>query len=130
MKFISLQYTVFEALCIMYSAKGFMNNLESILARKAMISNIFNNIRSEISTERLFVEMSTIVPYHHHANDFTFIAVLSVYIYGKYKYSISGEREQYAKLKKIDKYNMIYNIYRRIFVIFIFIFFKDVESVF
>ena len=128
MKFIILQYTVFEALCIMYSVKGF-NNLESILTRKAVISNIFNNIRSEISTERLFVEISTIVPYHHHANDFTFMTVFSIYLFGKYKY-IAGEKEQYAKLKKIDKYNMIYNIYRRIFVIFIFIFFKDVESVY
>jgi len=104
------------------------NNLENILTRKAVISNIFNNVRSEISAERMFMEFSTIMPYHHHQTDYMFIPVLTTYLFGQYKY-LTGKKEQYTKLKKIEKYKKIYNIYRSVTIVFIFLFVKDVESV-
>uniref|UniRef100_A0A6C0I0M3 Uncharacterized protein n=1 Tax=viral metagenome TaxID=1070528 RepID=A0A6C0I0M3_9ZZZZ len=105
------------------------NNLEGILARKAAVSNIFNNLRSEISTERLFIEFSSIVPYHHHQNNLLSISLLGgTYLFGQFKYN-TGEKEQYIKLKKLDRYKKLYNIYRNITFIIVFIFFKDIENV-
>jgi len=104
------------------------NNLNSLLARKAMVSNIFNNVRSEISTERLVIEFSSILPYHHHQNDFLTISLFATYLYGQFKYT-TGEKQQYDKLKKLDRYKKFYNTYRNITFIILLMFFKDVESV-
>ena len=108
----------------------FPTNLESILARKAIVSNVFNNIRYEMS-ERIFEEVINIpyyVPTHHHENDYLFVSLIATYLYGQWKYNM-GAREQYTKFKKIDKYNSIYNNYKKIVIIILFMFFKDVQNV-
>ena len=105
------------------------NNLDSILTRKAVVSNIFNNVRNEISTERLLIEISSIVPYHHHHNELISMSLFGTYVFGQFKY-IMGEKEQYEKLKKLDRYKKLYNIYRNLIFILLLMFFKDVESVF
>jgi len=105
------------------------NNLDGILARKAALSNIFNNVRSEVSTERLFIEFSSIIPYHHHQSDLFSISLFVTYLFGQFKYN-TGEKEQYKKLKKIDRYKKVYNKYRNISLIILLIFFKDIENVF
>ena len=106
----------------------FPTNLESILVRKAILSTIFNNIRYEI-TEHTFEEVINI-PYYipmHHDNNYVFISIFATYLYGQWKYNM-GEKETYMKLKKIEKYNSIYNIYKKIVFIFLFMFFKDVKN--
>jgi hypothetical protein len=105
------------------------NNLDAILTRKAVVSNIFNNLRSEISAERLFVEISSIVPYHHHNDYLLTIPLFGTYFFGQFRY-MTGEKEQYKKLKKINRYKKFYNVYRTITFVFLLMFFKDVESVF
>ena len=108
----------------------FPTNLESILARKAIVSTVFNNIRYEMS-ERIFEEIANIpyyIPTHHHENDYLFVSFFATYLYGQWKYNM-GAREQYAKFKKIDKYKSIYNDYKKIAFIFLFMFFKDVKNV-
>ena len=104
------------------------NNLDGILARKAVVSNIFNNVRSEMSTERLFIEISSILPYHHHQSDLVSVSLFGTYLFGQIKY-LMGEKEQYEKLKKIDRYKKMYKIYRNITFIILLMFFKDVKSV-
>jgi hypothetical protein len=105
------------------------DNLDGILARKAVVSNIFNNVRSEMSTERLLIEFSSILPYHYHQSDLVSISLFGTYLFGQFKY-VMGEKEQYEKLKKLDRYKRLYNIYRSITFIMLLMFFKDVESVF
>ena len=125
-----LNYVIFSLSCGYGYVSAFIpNNLENILTRKAVISNIFNNVRSEVSIERMFIEFSAIMPYHHQQSDYMFIPVLTTYLFGQYKY-LTGKKEQYAKLKKIEKYKHIYNMYRSITIIFIFMFLKDVDSVY
>jgi len=107
-------------------------NLESIIVRKAVISNIFNNIRYEVP-ERVFEEILNSPYYiptsHHHNNQYVIVSLFVTYLYGQWKY-VMGSKEQYAKLKRIDKYNNIYRLYRKIIIIFLFMFFKDVQLVF
>jgi hypothetical protein len=108
----------------------FPTNLESILTRKAILSTIFNNIRYEMS-ERIFEEVVNIpyyVPTHHHENEYLFVSLFATYLYGQWKYNM-GAREEYAKFKKIDKYNSIYNYYKKVIIIILFMFFKDVKNV-
>lgn len=105
------------------------NNLDSILSRKAVISNIFNNVRTEMSSERLFIEFSSIIPYHHHPNELLSISLLGgTYLFGQFRY-VTSEKEQYKKLKKLDRYKRLYNIYRNITFVILFVFFKDVGMV-
>jgi hypothetical protein len=107
----------------------FPKNLDGILTKKAVVSNIFNNVRTEISQERLFIELSAIIPYHHHQNNFLFVSLFGTYIFGQIRY-VMGEKEQYMKLKKLERYKKIYNLYRSITLFFLFLFFKDVEGVY
>lgn len=107
----------------------FPTNLESILARKAIVSTVFNNIRSDFS-EHVFEEIINIPYCIHieHDSNLVFMPLVATYLYGQWKYNM-GEKETYMKLKKIEKYKSIYNVYKKIIFVVLFMFFKDVKSV-
>ena len=131
MNWKTLLYTMY----LPFASAFLPTSLETILARKAILSTIFNNARTEMTAERIFLEVTSI-PYnipttmisYHHTNDYLFFSILTTHLYGQWRYNM-GEKQEYNKLKKIGKYKEIYGVYRNMMFIIIFMFFKDVQTV-
>jgi len=101
------------------------SEVERIISLKAIITSIMKNLKTEITVDRLVLE---IVNYHSDPNTLFYISIILSYLYGQYKY-MEGSQSSIDKYNKIEYYAKIEKITREICVILLFIFTKDIQRV-
>ena len=101
------------------------SELERIISIKAIIMSVMKNLKTEITVDRLVIE---IVNYHSDPNTLFYISIILSYLYGQYKY-MEGSQSSVDKFKQIESYVKIEKFTREICVILLFIFTKDIQRV-
>jgi len=103
-----------------------ITNLEGILTSKAIASSVISNLRSEVTFERLLLQVTQ---FNYHSIDYFYISIFITYLYGQYKFLKGSESCQIdAKLEKFDKYQKVSRITREILFILFILFSKDVQN--
>jgi hypothetical protein len=106
-----------------------ITNLEGILTSKAIASSIISNLRSEVTFERLLLQVTQ---FNYHSIDYFYISIFITYLYGQYKFLKGSESCQIdtklEKLEKFDKYQKVSRITREVLFILFILFSKDVQN--
>jgi hypothetical protein len=103
-----------------------ITNLEGILTSKAIASSVISNLRSEVTFERLLLQVTQ---FNYHSIDYFYISIFITYLYGQYKFLKGSESCQIdTKLEKFDKYQKVSRITREILFILFILFSKDVQN--
>lgn len=105
-----------------------LTNLERLVAARAVGSSIISNLSTEVSLERVLIELSNIN--FHTSNIFNstnvwILSVLTMYLYGQYKLNQGVN----TKLKDITIYDKYYRFIRELFFIFFIVFTRDIQHV-
>lgn len=105
-----------------------LTNLERLVASRAVGSSIISNLSSEVSIERVLIELWNIN--FHTSNIFNstnvwIVSVLTIYIYGQYKLNQGVN----TKLKDITIYDKYYRFIRELLFVFFIVFTRDVQHV-
>ena len=97
-----------------------MTSLERIVATRAMGTTIVNQLTSEISLERIVVELSNL---NFHSNNLWVISVLAIYIYSRFQYYEGVQ----SKLQDMEVYGQYKRLIREIMFILFLVFTRDVQ---
>jgi len=107
----------------MLFVKPIFTDLENIVSQKAILSSIINSLRSEITIDKLFYQISNI-SYNH--NLYIFTSFIIIYLYGQIKY-FEAINKKNVKLRKINSYYYIEKVIKEVIIIFLLIFVKNVD---
>jgi len=109
-----------------FTTPTIITNLEGILTSKAIASSVISNLRSEVTFERLLLQVTQ---FNYHSIDYFYISIFITYLYGQYKFLKGSESCQIdTKLEKFDKYQKVSRITREILFILFILFSKDVQN--
>lgn len=98
-----------------------MTSLERIVATRAMGASIMNQLTSEISFERVVLEMTNL---HFHSTNLWIISVLAIYLYSRFQY-FEGV---HSKLQNIDVYDRYNRLIRELMFIVFLVFTRDLQN--
>jgi hypothetical protein len=99
-----------------------MTSLERIVATRAMGTTFVNQLTSEISLERIAIELSNV---NFHSNNLWVISVLAIYLYGRFQYYEGVQ----SKLQDMEVYGQYKRLIREIMFILFLVFTRDVQHV-
>ena len=99
------------------------NTLEAIVKNKAILSSIFVNLRSEVTLERILIEVDNL----NGSNALFYMSIIITYVYGEYRFS-QGLALKSDKYRNIPLYKRTEKMFREIFFVILFVIFKDVRS--
>lgn len=103
--------------------KPIFTDLENIVSQKAILSSIINSLRSEITIDKLFFQISNISTNH---NVYIFTSIVIIYLYGQMKY-FDAINLKNTKLRKINSYYYIEKLIKEFIIIFLLIFVKNID---
>ena len=99
-----------------------MTELERVVATRAIGSSFFSNLYSEISIDRIALEITNM---NFQSANIGVFSVLLIVIYGQYKYNMGQNHE---KLGNIPIYNRYQRIIRELLFIIFLVFTRDVDN--
>jgi len=97
-----------------------MTSLERIVATRAMGATIVNQLSSEVSFERVVLEMTNL---NFHSTNLWVLSVLAIYLYSRFQYYEGVQ----SKLKDIEVYDRYKRLIRELMFIVFLVFTRDVQ---
>ena len=98
-----------------------LTGLERIIANRAMGTTIINQLTSEISFDRVVLEMTNL---NFHSANVWILSVLIIYLYSRFQY-FEGVQ---SKLKDIEVYDRYVRLIRELMFIVFLVFTRDVQN--
>jgi hypothetical protein len=97
-----------------------MTSLERIVATRAMGATFVNQLTSEISFDRVVLELSNV---HFHSTNLWVLSVLAIYLYSRFQYYEGVQ----SKLQDMEVYGRYKRLIREIMFILFLVFTRDVQ---
>ena len=97
-----------------------MTSLERIVATRAMGATIVNQLTSEVSFDRVVLEMANL---NFHSTNLWAFSVLAIYLYTRYQYYEGVQ----SKLQDIEVYDRYKRLIRELMFIVFLVFTRDVQ---
>ena len=98
-----------------------LTGLERIVATRAMGATLINQLTSEISFERVILEMTNL---SFHSTNLWIISFMAIYLYSRLQY-FEGVN---SKLQNIEVYNRYNRLIRDLMFIVFLVFTRDVQN--
>jgi len=98
-----------------------MTSLERIVATRAMGATFVNQLSSEISLERIVVELSNL---NFHSTNLWVFSVLAIYLYCRFQYYEGVQ----SKLQDMEIWGRYKRLIREIMFILFLVFTRDVQN--
>jgi len=97
-----------------------MTSLERIVATRAMGATIVNQLTSEISFDRVVLEITNL---NFHSTNLWILSVLAIYLYSRFQYYEGVQ----SKLQDMEVYGRYKRLIREIMFILFLVFTRDVQ---
>jgi hypothetical protein len=97
-----------------------MTGLQRIVANRAMGATFVNQLSSEISLERVVLEMTNL---NIHSPNLWALSVIAIYVYSRFQYYEGVQ----SKLKDIEVYDRYKRLIRELMFIVFLVFTRDVQ---
>lgn len=98
-----------------------LTGLERIIVTRAMGATIINQLTSEISFDRVVLEMANL---NFHSANLWIFSVLAIYLYSRFQY-FEGVHSKLQNITVYDRYNRL--IREVMFIVFL-VFTRDVQN--